>query len=100
MQVALIIEAPSDMFQINITVNRNVGNSGFCHQTSYQNSDEQCNFIPDKSEDIECQTVGAQIVKQSYRLHKLVMGYLAPGYIARDFWLYSHWLYSQKSLAI
>ena len=35
-----------------------------------------------------------------YRLHKLVIGYLAPGYIARDFWLYSHWLYSQKSLAI
>lgn len=64
MQVALIIEAPSDMFQINITVNRNVGNSGFCHQTSYQNSDEQCNFISDKSEDIECQTVGGQIVKQ------------------------------------
>ena len=42
----------------------------------------------------------AKISFFSYRLHKLVMGYLAPGYIARDFWLYSHWLYSQKSLAI
>ena len=31
----------------------------------------------------------------TYRLHKLVMGYLAPGYIARDFWLYS-----QRFLAI
>ena len=45
-----------------------------------------------------CQTDGNH--SWSYRLHKLVIGYLAPGYIARDFWLYSHWLYSQKSLAI
>ena len=64
MQVALIIKAPSDMFQITITVNLNFGDSGFCHHTSYQNSDEQYNFIFDKSEDIECQTVGGQIVKQ------------------------------------
>ena len=62
--MALIIKAPSDMFQITITVNLNVGDSGFCQQTSYQNSDKQCNFISDKSEELECQTVGGQIVKQ------------------------------------